>query len=385
MIVLLAISFTLFILTFIQAGTLVRIFVSTFFSFNLLIIWAGFRFENNLAEQLLFTLAMLGCFIGNYYKKFQNPIRTAELQIIYAPKIKQKRIILTGYLLISLIATASVVVVYGIPILNHGIRSSISSYYSYIVALGWMATPYYLIYLPKKTALTFFIVAFMISFLMAYRSPLAYMILCFFMTNHLTGGRFVSKTSGYMTILGGMILVGLIANLRATNGIVEQYINVLAELSIQNRYIIFAPIIAIFYEGSEVMHGIVRHMESDNIKLGTYTLQSFLTILPGEQIHPRALLSYWLERSTWRTSTTTPTLLGQIFIEFGFIGTTIFLAMTTYFIGHLDRADRITERKLSFLISTVAVIFLSIHTGVLDSLFIFIPFLAFTMRFYIKR
>ena len=100
----------------------------------------------------------------------------------------------------------------------------------------------------------------------------------------------------------------------------------------------------------------------------------FTVILPGSQDAPRTLVSKFLE--TRPESSTTPTIMGLPFLDFGYIGAFFFMVFSGVFISIIYRKMRTTSgqtRRLSVVLYsyTITIFLLSIHTGIADITVIF--------------
>ena len=157
----------------------------------------------------------------------------------------------------------------------------------------------------------------------------------------------------------------------------EAVVRLLANLDMPEELFIFAPFILVFAEGASVVKGIGMIIPDVGLQYGQFTLAGFSTVLPGEQTHSRTLLSYWLGRTNWQESTTTSSILGQFYLEVGQYGTYFLCFFLGLFINlgsnqFLTKNDPIKGAPflLVFILLTI-----SIHTGMLDPLVLYVLFI----------
>jgi len=105
----------------------------------------------------------------------------------------------------------------------------------------------------------------------------------------------------------------------------------------------------------------------------------FITLFPGKQPGPRTLIS--AIRGTRLSSTTTPTILGGVFLDFGIVGTVSFSFLLGYILTKIYKfVSSIEGEKRSQYIYvyclTLIVVLIDIHSGLLDGPFILSILLA---------
>jgi hypothetical protein len=215
---------------------------------------------------------------------------------------------------------------------------------------------------------------------MGYRTPLVVTILMFVFLNVKYNRFYISKKTkafGSIILLSIMTLYPL---LRFQDD-PEAIIKLLANLDMPPELFIFAPFILVFAEGSIVIKGINAILPDIGLQYGQFTLAGFSTILPGEQTHSRTLLSYWLGRTNWQESTTTSSILGQFYLEFGTYGAYILSFFVGVFItlgSHRFLTRNRPIESAPFLICFI-LLTISIHTGMLDPLVLYVLFIYITM------
>lgn len=281
---------------------------------------------------------------------------------------------------VSLVSYVVLVVMHGIPVLNISDRKDVSGFFTYLIGLIWILYPFMYVWLSKKKLLYFTALASIIMLTMGYRTPLVVTILMFVFLNVKYNRFYISKKTkafGSIILLSIMTLYPL---LRFQDD-PEAIIKLLANLDMPPELFIFAPFILVFAEGSIVIKGINAILPDIGLQYGQFTLAGFSTILPGEQTHSRTLLSYWLGRTNWQESTTTSSILGQFYLEFGTYGAYILSFFVGVFItlgSHRFLTRNRPIESAPFLICFI-LLTISIHTGMLDPLVLYVLFIYITM------
>jgi oligosaccharide repeat unit polymerase len=351
--------------------------------------YIGWLFANNMTPWQLnyYSLAvsalLVGVLMANllvHYRRSLAPQSkpndeafAAELQatLKQSANFYLKLIVLSLYA-IGVLAYVALIALYGVPVLNIGDRSAVPGYFTYIIGVIWVLYPYLYVTLERRhvlpaTALTFFILL-----TMGYRTPLVITILCFIFLN-LKYQRFV--ISRRMKILGVLLLFA-VASLYPLIRFQEDpqaLITLLGNLDLPPELFLLAPFILVFAEGSSVILGIHQMLPSIGPQYGAFTLSGFATVLPGEQIHSRTLLSYWLGRTNWQESSTTSSLLGQFLIEFGYWGSIVCCLLLGFFMAlgsqrYFESTDRMKDLPFVLVFGLLTI---GIHTGVLDPLVVY--------------
>lgn len=286
---------------------------------------------------------------------------------------------------IGLCAYLALLVVYGVPILNISDRADTPGYFTYLIGVIWVLYPVLFLYLKKSHILPATVLTLLILGTMGYRTPLVITVLSFIFLN-LKYQRFVITRKA--KVFGALFLF-IIASLYPLIRFQEDpqaLISLLGNLDLPPELFILAPFILVFAEGASVILGIHLILPKIGIQLGAFTMSGFATVLPGEQIHSRTLLSYWLGRTNWQESSTTSSLLGQFLIEFGYLGSILccFLLGVFLLIGserYLKSNDRIKDLPFVFMFGLLLI---GIHTGLLDPLVVY-ALLLYAMLFFADR
>lgn len=137
----------------------------------------------------------------------------------------------------------------------------------------------------------------------------------------------------------------------------------------------FRVVTAEFVNGKVVLSRIVEYTDKNGSMDGQLHLAAFKTLLPGKTLSPRAIVTEKVNHLsdngvlvTREGRTTTPSLLGQLFLDGGYvllvigIGFIAFLLTTLY--NRLKAVDQSNYKIAYALITTLLII--SIHTGFLD-------------------
>lgn len=284
---------------------------------------------------------------------------------------------------LSLIAISSytvLIALHGIPVLNISARNEVSGFFTYLIGLIWVSYPFLFVSLKKKQLILMTMIIVFILLTMGYRTPLVVVIMMFFLLN-LKCKRFTFNIR--TKVIASLLLLSLVTlyPLLRFQDDPEAIIKLLGNLDLPEEYFIFAPFILVFAEGAGVVQGIIQIFADIGPQWGAFTYHGFSTILPGEQIHSRTLLSYLLGRTNWQESTTTSTLIGQLYLEGGeyftyfmsfFVG--IFISFGTF--RYLYKSNIFASAPF---IITFVFLALSIHTGLLDPIILYVLFIYLVM------
>jgi len=133
------------------------------------------------------------------------------------------------------------------------------------------------------------------------------------------------------------------------------------------------------HEGATVFSDIVNFSSFFGSLHGRFTISIFETLLPGIQMGPRTFIS--LLRETSLASSTTPSILGGPYIDFGLLGIALFMFLVglllTFLYLVLIESSQIPSNSFCNKINAVSYSYLlsisiiSIHSGLLDPIIIF--------------
>tara|TARA_R110002167_G_scaffold316796_3_gene522474 strand:- start:331 stop:900 length:570 start_codon:yes stop_codon:yes gene_type:complete len=168
-----------------------------------------------------------------------------------------------------------------------------------------------------------------------------------------------------------IIITGVFASVRFEDS--TKLDKIMDNLGVPHQLKYIAPIYFVFAEGYIVNSEILEINKRVGNQLGSFTSSAFLTILPGEQLHARNKLAFWMGRDNWRTSSTTPSLIGQLVIEVGQVATVFFIFIIGYFVNSYSKGIKSASAISRFYPKTALLSFLvlGIHTGILDPIVIF--------------
>lgn len=363
------------------AAFVVYFFVGWFFSINV-----------KISQLLLYNFCILSIVGGVLFSdvitfSLRNPISNSVSNL---SKYKDDGLVsfnpLVVFVLISLVIIALssyvvLIVTHGVPVLNISARKEVSGFFTYLIGLLWIIYPFLYVALSKKRLLLMTLVIVFVLLTMGYRTPLAAVVLMFFLLNVKYERFEFNLKIKVITLVLLLSLVTLYPLLRFQDD-PEAIIKLLGNLDLPPEYFIFAPFILVFAEGAGVVQGITQIYTDIGPQWGSFTYNGFSTILPGEQLHSRTLLSYMLGRTNWQDSTTTSTLIGQFYLEGGRNFTYIMSFLLGFFLSfgtyrYLYKSDIFASAP--FIIAFVF-LSLSIHTGLLDPIILYVLFIYFVMH-----
>jgi len=270
------------------------------------------------------------------------------------------------------------IAMHGVPVLNISDRTEVSGFFTYLIGLVWIIYPFLYVWLPKKYLFLATLGIGFIMLTMGYRTPLVITILMFIFLN-IKYQRFL--LSRKLKLLGLFLLLSVLTiyPLLRFQDDPEAVVRLLGNLDMPPELFVFAPFILVFAEGASVVKGIGMIVPDVGYQFGQFTLAGFSTVLPGEQTHSRTLLSYWLGRTNWQESTTTSSILGQFYLEFGPYGAYVlcfllgaFITLGSYNFLTNDKPIESAPFLITFILLTI-----SIHTGLLDPLILYVLLVYF--------
>lgn len=285
--------------------------------------------------------------------------------------------VLLGLLSIALVSYVILIALHGLPVLNISERKEVSGVFTYLIGLIWILYPFIFYRTPKRYLLLVTFGVLMIMLTMGYRTPLVLTLLMFFLLNWKYNRFKLSLTSKILAVVLLASIVTIYPLIRFQDD-PEAIIKLLGNLDLPPEWFIIAPSVLVFAEGASVVKGIMEIVPDVGLQYGQFTLSGFSTILPGEQTHSRTLLSYWLGRTNWQESTTTSSIIGQYYLEFGVLGAYILSFLSGCFIA--TGSHHFLKKSSIFSGAPFLVVFslflISIHTGMLD------PIVLYTLLIY---
>lgn len=367
-----------------------RLFLIVFFSYYLLGVLASSLVGLNEGVLELYAIAFLSLSVGTLLIK--NDDVSLDF-FIYEDEIKRSLLMKVSVGAISLIAIASfmvIILVYGIPMLNPGERHHVSPYLTYLVSLLWVNFPAVYFFFKRTTIFNYFLASVVIFLMMGYRSPILIISAFFFLLN-LNWPRVRFSFKRKLFVGAFLVLVaGFFATLRFDD--TTRLDKIMQNLGVPEVLRPVAPIYFAFAEGYIVNSAIVDLVDKLGWQYGGFTAAAFSTILPGKQVHSRNKLSQWMGRDNWEESSTTPTLIGQVYLEGGTYFVGFFFLLLGAFVSSFSKIIRHCGAISKYYLYMVPYTFLllGIHTGILDPITIFVAayyfaFLSLLSMFVLNR
>ncbi|MEI4548453.1 hypothetical protein [Pseudoalteromonas spongiae] len=366
-----------FVLKF--SNPLVRIYVAAFIAY----FYIGWVFARNMTlfQLTMYNLCVLlllsGVVLANLICKVIDSERRLAATKFHIPESGGKFNPLTNLVLVLLLSIAFasyllLIAMHGLPVLNISERTEVSGVFTYLIGLVWILYPFIFYRVPKRYLLivTFFVLLMMLT--MGYRTPLVLTLLMFFILNWKFNRFKLSNSAKLFAVLLMASIVTIYPLLRFQED-PEAIVRLLGNLDLPPEWFILAPSVLVFAEGASVVKGITMISPDVGLQYGQFTWAGFSTMLPGEQTHSRTLLSFWLGRTNWQESTTTSSIIGQYYLEFGALGAYI-LSFISGFLIALG-SHRFLTRSSIFSGAPFLIVFslflISIHTGMLDPIVIY--------------
>lgn len=278
---------------------------------------------------------------------------------------------------ISIIVTFLLIIIYAIlydiPIINPSMRSEMPSEIYFIISILPLSISLLLAYeICDKGIKSFTVVYLLISGIImtvftAYRSPTIVFIITVALIINYCYKKFSHKNIILLLTIIGIIIIGI-----------QQYrMEILYSSSSfddinPNNYpnIIIAAHITC-HEGAIVFSDIINMSQIHGLLHGQFFQRTFATLLPGSQMGPRTFVS--LLRETRLESSTTPSILGGPYLDFGIFGIIGFMIILGIVLNILYKYSQIqyenTLKKAANVTSYAyfsAVSILSIHVGLLE-------------------
>lgn len=343
------------------------------------------------------VLAFIGLFfylLGSFVVLcFENDLRAKSASNNYFLNDNTTRAIRIVIILFLALISAAIIIQsfkYGIPILNPAIRGGLSvallpsgilyAIFSMIPLSLCLYMAHKLTYNTSRSYLVIIYTLGVIATLFtAYRSILVLYSLTYFISIN-----YLFKKVSYKLLLPIASFIGF-----AIIGIQQYRLYKIFGVDNTNAYFSYVnpsgypdAFIAAHlpcHEGATVFSDIVNFSSLSGSLHGKFTISIFETILPGIQMGPRTFIS--LLRETSLASSTTPSILGGPYIDFGILGIVLFMFLVglllTFLYLILIESSRNPFNSFSNKINVVSYSYLlsisiiSIHSGLLDPNIIF--------------
>ena|GEM_PF-4422130 len=211
------------------------------------------------------------------------------------------------------------------------------------------------------------------------------LLLCLFFMLNVGWRRFVVTKKKILFVgVAGVLILGVFASFRYESD--EGLSKIMQNLGVPAQLTSLAPIYFAVAEGYGVNKSIVDIYTEQGPQYGAFTFAGFATIMPGPQIHARNLLSNWMGRENWETSSTVPTLVGQAYLEAGLLGVVTVFFLLGFWFGRLPLIVMTSTRSVKVSLHILLYLFflLAIHTGFLDFIIVFI-FLVYFSFFVVRN
>lgn len=155
----------------------------------------------------------------------------------------------------------------------------------------------------------------------------------------------------------------------------------------------FKTVTAEFVNGKIVLGRIIEYTHTNGTMRGELHLSAIKTVLPGENLSPRTIVTdkvnHFSENGipvTREGRTTTPSLLGQLFLDGGYILLVIGIGLISFLLTAIYNRLKATGQshyKISYAFITTLLV-ISVHTGLLDVIF-FIFFIGMLLYSLINK
>jgi len=349
-----------------------KLFLAVFVSYYSFGIFASFLVGIN--EELLTLYG--ACFISlSLALIIPTKNRVCFKPNIYRKEIKKNHFAkLCLYLttMVAFLCYVIVIILHGLPMLNPSVRNEVSAYFTYFIALLWINFPLVFFYFSRKFVFIYIVFSFCIFLTMGYRTPILFVCIFFVLCNLSWIRLNITKKRLLLFLMFFVVITGVFASLRFEDtGKLNKIMN---NLGVPHQFKYVAPIYFVFAEGYIVNSEILDINKKEGNQYGSFTGSAFLTILPGEQLHARNKLAFWMGRDNWQTSSTTPSLIGQLVLEVGQSLTVFLIFLIGCFVNSYSKRVKASTAISKFYPQTVLLSFLmlGIHTGILDPIIIFI-------------
>lgn len=343
---------------------------------------------------VLAFMSLIFYLFGSYVAlSFENDLRANMKNNNYILKDSIIKAVRAGIILSLVLIFAAIIIQslkYGIPILNPVIRGgqSINLLPSGILYAFFVMLPLSLcLYMASKRTysasksylIIIFILGAVATLFTAYRSIIVLYSLTFFISINYLFRKISYRLLLLFAAFIGFAIIGIQQyRLYKTYGL--YYTNAYFSHINPGRYpdaLIAAHLPC--HEGATVFSDIVNFSSFFGSLHGKFTISIFETILPGIQMGPRTFIS--LLRETSLASSTTPSILGGPYLDFGVLGIAFFmflvgLLLTFLYLVLIESSKtpfnsfrhKINAVSYSYLLS---ISIISIHSGLLDPVIIF--------------
>jgi len=339
---------------------------------------------------------LLGSYVVLCFKKKLRANRAIDTHFLKYYVIKYIRIVII--LILALISVAIIIQAfnYGMPILNPAIRGGQSIellpsgiLYAIFAMLPLSLCLYVADKLTYNTRKSYLVIIFILgaiaTLFTAYRSIIVLYSLTFVISINYLFRKMSSRLLLLFAAFIGFAIIGI-----------QQY-RLYKTYGVDNTIAYFSHINPSGYPdaliaahlpchiGATVFSDIVNFSSFSGSLHGRFAISIFGTILPGIQMGPRTFIS--LLRETSLASSTTPSILGGPYLDFGVLGIALFMFLVGLLLTFLylviessqnsfdTFCHKINVVSYSYLLS---ILIISIHSGLLDPIIIFsIVFIIF--------
>ncbi|OUM84152.1 MAG: hypothetical protein BAA01_04255 [Bacillus thermozeamaize] len=298
-----------------------------------------------------------------------------------------------SYLIIGLGFLASLLVIRsGIPILNPDNRGNINAAVKMLTEGLWFGLGLYFFVgasrrLERGWRALFLMTGMIVLFLvlLAYRTPLIYLAFILLLWWHYQHRPVTAVQLGFFGLL--VVLSGtLFSYLRqiliyGVNG----WNDYVMRIGIDPAWSWLVPFHLVTREGVSVFQMLAYLIPPSGGMFGQFHLSAFLSAMPGEQFSPRRIVTNLLGNRP--QVTTTPSLIGPFYVDFGLIGVAVGMLLLGLVLGSLyilmKKARGIEQQVIGFLYAfLLGMSLIGIHTGILDiSTFLMLVFGYLVWRF----
>lgn len=297
---------------------------------------------------------------------------------------------------------------------DESVRRSLDPKLYFLSGFLWFSSIVSIFYhLKTSTVLTvkkklfyfcFYFVVFSFFVLLGYRTPLVIMFFTGLVFFHYSLSRIKLKTILIVSILLVLVL-SIFSYLRVANEDKTKEFNqqtVVPVLSTEDTEVVKnindTPEILLtftkeFVNARIVLSRIIEYTNLEGTLNGDLHYGIFSTVLPGEQTSPRMMITEMVNSLSFNNvlvtregRTTTPTIVGQLYADGGYllviVGSMIFGFILSLLYSELKNDYPFSSIAYSF---TLTIFVLSIHTGLLDLLFILMVFIVIGLSMLNKK
>jgi len=331
---------------------------------------------------LLIIMGLLSFILGSSISQYISS-RTKTPDDEYTSNVmveKLFRMLLFTGICLSLGIVAYEFISFGIPVLNPEIRTGSKILHTMVIVF-LISTVFFLTdklnsKINYKVKWIYVIIFFMIgcgvTISTAYRSPTIIFILASLIVVNYSFIRLSPRHLSVGTIVLGLF-VALVAMYRERSLHGDNAVKFMESINPHGYPEILTQIHLQCREGTVVFSDIVDTSPIFGLYNGQFIKTAFETLLPGTQIGPRTVVS--LLRETRLESSTTPSILGGPYLDFGVLGLVLSMFLVGYILMSLYISLKKTQKgNFRFTINlwvysiSLAIFLLSIHSGLLDGM-----------------